>query len=204
MALEIPYPDDVKAPFGYDEDGVTPKAPLGYKSDGNPRISNRGRKAGSVGTTPRRTSSTRRKGGRSDAQRRDMLTMLADMWITTPLAALSKSDALAKRIGEKQTDALAADAVIVDHFKEGLADGLIELSKSKPSVLAWMDTVEEKAPWIMLATVGVQVAKAVVENHLNPSKEMANYGRQLAQVKAAKFAADIEAEAQSMGVKDAA
>lgn len=199
MALEIPYPNDPKAPFGFEEDGVTPKAPMGYKSDGNPRVSNRGRKAGSTTGTasPRRTSSKAKK-GRSDAQRREMLLELTDMWITTPLAALSKSDAIAKRIGQKQADALAGDALILDTYKEGVANGLIYLSQTKPGVLAWMDTVEEKAPWMMLAMVGVQIAQAVVSNHMNPDPRLAEAGRNMAQAKAEMFAQAVAQESEMM------
>lgn len=198
MALEIPYPDDLKAPFGYEDDGITPKSPMGLKSDGNPRVSNRGRKAGSSGTTgPRRTTTTRSKKGRDDARRAQMLRDLTDMWITTPLAALSKSDAVAKRIGEKQADALAADAYIIDAHKEGLVTGLIYLSQTKPGVLSWLDTVEEKAPWMMLAMVGVQIAQAIATNHMSPNNDLATRGRNMAQQKAEAYAAmmaDTEAD----------
>lgn len=199
MSIEIPYPNDVNAPFGYEEDGITAKAPLGYKADGKPRVSNRGRKSGgSTGvSSPRRTTAKSKK-GRSDAQRREMLLELTDMWITTPLAALSKSDAIAKRIGAKQADALAADALILDTYKEGVANGLIYLSQTKPGVLAWMDTVEEKAPWMMLAMVGVQIAQAVVTNHMNPDPRLAEAGREMATKKAERFAQAVEAETEMM------
>lgn len=206
MSIEIPYPNDVNAPFGYEEDGITAKAPLGYKADGKPRVSNRGRKSGgSTGVSSPRRNTTRKKAGRSDAQRRTMLMGLTDMWVTTPLAALSKSDAIAKRIGEKQADALAADALIIDTYKEGVANGLIQLSQTKPGVLSWLDTVEEKAPWMMLAMVGVQIAQAVVSNHMNPDARLAEAGRAMAAKKAEDFAREVEEESRQMGlVNDAA
>lgn len=190
------------APWGYEEDGSTPKAPLGYKSDGKPRISNRGRKAGG-GTgvaAPRRKTASKTRQGSSDSDRKKMLVDMVNMWVATPLAGASASPVLVKRIGEKQTDALAGDAVIISHYAEPLADGLITLSHSKPGVLAWLDTVEEKAPWMMLAMVGVQMSKAFVENHLNPNPDLAAAGRLQAAVRTQKMIAEIEAEARAMGI----
>jgi hypothetical protein len=52
--------------------------------------------------------------------------------------------------------------VILSHFSPAIADGLIVLSQSaSPGVLAWLDQVEDKAPYLMLAQVGVQVTKAL-------------------------------------------
>lgn len=184
------------APWGYEDDDITPKAPLGYKADGTPRISNRGRKTGPTGprSPSTRTSSRKGKTKASDAQRKGMLMTLTDMWVTTPLAAGSQSDAIKNRLGEKHTKALAGDAAIVNHYREGIVDGLIILSQSKPGVLAWMDSMEEKAPWIMLVTVGMQMTKAIVENHLNPSEALAERGVTVAQENAQAWVEAAERE----------
>lgn len=193
---EAPDTSNPAAPWGYEEDGTTPKAPLGYKADGLPRISNRGRRTGSVVRSPGVKSGRKTKQKSSDTQRKGMLMTLTDMWVVTPLAALSQSDAVKKRVGVKHTSALAGDAAIVNHYREGIVDGLIVLSQSKPAVLAWMDSMEEKAPWIMLATVGAQMTKAIVENHLNPSEALAKQGMQVAQENAQAWVEQAEAQQQ--------
>src|SRR2546422_512736 len=102
LVLDIkPDASNPAAPWGYEDDDITPKAPLGYKTDGTPRISNRGRKTGATGAprSPNSRGPRKPKNKASDAQRKGMLMTLTDMWVTTPLAALSQSDAIKKRIG---------------------------------------------------------------------------------------------------------
>lgn len=199
---------DLQAPHGRDEDGV-PLAPYGHKKDGTPRQSNRGARPGesrsSGGSrrppgTPRRGRPGTRVANRTDQQRHAALVGLADMLIVTPLAGLSSSPQLATRFGVKQTDALAGDAVIVSTFMPAVAESLIVLSQTKPGALAWLDTVEEKAPYLMLMQVGMQMTKAIVENHLNPSTELAKSGRLQSQMKLEQMAQMIQAEAAAMGI----
>jgi len=140
------------------------------------------------------------KANEVDQRRKELLVSLTDMFVSTPLAGASLSPALRKRIGDKHTGALAGDAVILSTFMPHVADGLVVLSQSKPSVMSWLDSVEEKAPYLMLAQVGMQMTKAFISNHLNPDERLANAGRLAAQMRVAKMAQDIEDEARAMGV----
>lgn len=195
--------DDPAAPFGYDEDG-TPKAPYGLKVNGQPRLSNRGAKAGAG----RRTgpAKTPRGGGsgsrlnRSDKDRKQSLLALADMLVITPLGGLSASPQVVARIGQKQADAFAGDAVILEQHIEPLADSLIELSQTKPGLLSWLDNVEQNAPWIPLAMVGLQMTKAFVENHVNPNPDLIAAGKLMGRVKQAKMIEMIREQAREMGI----
>lgn len=193
--------DETKnAPHGREEDG-TPKTPYGMNVDGTPRKSNRGARAGQKGNGGRRkTTPTAKTSNMTDKKRREMLIGLTDMMIVTPLAGLSLSPQIESRIGKTHADALAGDAVILSHFSPGLADGLIMLSQSKPSALAWLDSVEDKAPYLLLAQVGVQVAKALISNHTTPNPELAHAGRVMAAMKVQAMADEINREADAMGV----
>lgn len=196
MAMDV-ISDDPKAPFGLDGAGV-PIAPYGHKVNGDPRISNRGAKPGQRGNGSKKAVAA--AASETDKKRKAMLESLADMLIVTPLAGASMSPFLAKRLGERQTNALAGDAVIVSSFAPHLADGLIVLGQSKPGALAWLDTVEEKAPYLMLAQVGVQMTKAFISNHLNPDERLANAGRTLVAMRAAQMAEEIERQAEELGI----
>jgi hypothetical protein len=207
MAEETPDRDNPDAPFGHNDDG-TPLAPYGFKANGQPRLSNRGPRpgGGSSGSTESRrnkpTPSTAKGKAQEerDQQRKAALLQLSDMFITTPLAAASSSAALAKRIGEKQTNALAGDAVIWSFFAPSLADAAIDYSEQKPRTLAWMDSIQEKAPLLMFASVGLQMTKAFIGNHTDPNPEVAKAGRRLARMNVAKMAQAINAEAEAMGI----
>lgn len=191
------------APHGRDESGK-PLTPFGVNIDGSPRKSNRGARPGqragggrSRGRSPRVGSKVKSP---TDEQRREMLLGLGEMVITGPLAALSMSPLVAKRFGKQQADALAGDAVILTQYMPGIAEGLIVLSQSKPGALAWLDQVEEKAPYLLLANVGVQVAKALVGNHLNPNPDLARAGRLQLAMNQQAMIANIEAAAAEMGI----
>lgn len=190
------------APHGYEEDGVTAKAPYGWNVDGTPRKSNRGARAGQRGNGNARA--TKRPGvsatSMTDKKRKEMLVGLAEMFVVTPLAGFSASPMLSKRLGPQHTDALAGDAVIVSHFMPSIADGLIILSASKPETLRWLDSVEDKAPFLMLAQVGVQVVKALVSNHANPNPQLAAAGRTMVAMRVQEMADEINREAEAMGI----
>lgn len=196
----MPTSDDPTAPHGYEEDGVTPKAPYGLNKDGTPRKSNRGARAGQRGNQGARNRPTARRVSMTDARRKETLLGLVDMAVVTPLAGLSQSPIVAKRLGPTQADALAGDAVIVSYFAPATADALIVFAQQKPGVLAWLDRVEENAPYLMLAQVGLQLTKALVENHMRPNPDLAASGRVMVQMKLAQMAQQIQDEAAAMGV----
>lgn len=192
------------APHGRDPDTGEALTPYGLNRNGTPRKGNRGAKPGPRANRPRtgrRAAPKVKSGSQTDARRKDALIGLADMLIVTPLATVSASPQLAGRFGDKQTDAFAGDAVLVSRFMPDIADGLILLSQSKPGALAWLDQVEEKAPYLFLANVGVQLAKAVAENHLRPNPRLAEAGRLMVAMRVQQMAEAIEAEARAMGVE---
>jgi hypothetical protein len=192
--------DDPAAPFGRDGDGA-PHAPYGLKVNGEPRLSNRGAKPGGN----KRSGAARRTPGprtanRTDKQRRETLIDLADMLVITPLSGLSASPQVAARFGQKHADAFAGDAVIIQQELEPLADGLVELSQTHPKLLSWLDNVEQNAPWIPLAMVGLRTAKAFVENHTNPNPDLIIAGKLMGRIKQAKMIEMIHEQARQMGI----
>jgi len=122
------------------------------------------------------------------------------MMIISPLTAASMTPGLSKKIGKAQCDALAGDAVILTEYMPKLAEGLIVLSQSKPGALAWLDQVEDKAPYLLLLNVGVQVGKALVSNHMNPNPRLAHAGRLQGAIRSLQLAEMIEAQAAEMGI----
>jgi hypothetical protein len=195
---------EVFAPHGVDADGK-PNAPYGYLKDGvTPRKSNRGARPGARSTGRSRAPRSRPAASvrnRSDKQRVDALVSLIDMTMVTPLAGLAMSPGISKRFGDKHARAFAGDAVILSAYAPGIAEGLVVLSQTKPGVLAWMETVEEKAPYLLLANVGLQMVKALVENHLHPNEELSRAGGLMMQMKLSEMAAGIEAAAAEMGIQ---
>lgn len=182
------------APHGYDDEGK-PKAPYGLNTDGTPRKSRRGPVAGRRVSSPAVDRPKVEVSSKSDKERKGMLLQLADAFLVTPLANFSKTPFLGKKIG-KHADALAGDALILAHYGPALADAAILMSKDRPGLLSWLDKAEQNAPWLMLAQVGIQVAKSIAENHINPDPAMAAAGRNLAQMRMQQMAAEVNAEAE--------
>lgn len=188
------------APHGRDENGE-PKTPYGKNLDGTPRKSNRGARPGQRrGGARSKARPGVKAGNATDAQRKAMLCQLGEMSITGPLVALSAAPPIVSRFGQEQADAFAGDAVIITQFMPHLADGLIVLSQSKPGALAWLDQVEEKAPFLLLASVGVQLVKALANNHMNPNPQLAAAGKLQAQMNQQAMIRAIEEEAAAMGI----
>lgn len=188
-----------EAPHGYAEDGVTPRAPYGLKADGTPRLSNRGRtskKAAQQG--PAAT-----KGRSASAQRardqRDGLLALADA-VLSPAMAAASSPAFAKKIGQKRADGLAGGLVILDGYVPAYADWVVQLAQTKPGMLAWMDRLEDNAPYLQGAIITAQLMKALAGNLVNPDPRLAEAARLKAQIRNAQMADAIEQEAAKMGI----
>jgi hypothetical protein len=203
-------PTDPAAPHGRDPNGV-PLAPYGHRTDGIPRRSNQGARSGNgfspvgkVSPPPRKPDASPPGSpvvlSRADRARRDALVALTEMGIVLPLVSASVSPPIAKRIGELQSMALAGDAVIVAQFAPSAAEALVVLAQSKPGVLRWLDTMEERAPYLMLAQVGAQVVKALIGNHTHPSRRLADAGMRLAEMRAQQMVRAIEEEAAAMGI----
>jgi len=202
----MPDTIDPSAPHGRDEHG-NPLAPFGYTLDGRVKKDNRGapqgRKSGARTTrTPRKRSASPSvtSTSRRDAQRREALLSLTEMFVVMPLAAMSAAPPIKTRLG-KHADALGGDAVIISHYSPAVADSLIVLSQTKPGVLTWLDRMDEKAPYLMLANVGIQITKALVSNHMNPNPDLNAAGRTLAASRAAQMVETINAEAAANGIQ---
>jgi hypothetical protein len=198
--------EDPDAPHGRDANG-DPLAPYGYKVDGTPRKSNRGAAPGQKGNSgsgkkPAAAASPAQFSA-TDKKRVETIVGLVEMGVVMPLVGASMSPQLAKRLGPARAhhvDALAGDAVILSQFSRPLAEAVVVLGQTKPAALAWLDSVEEKAPYLMLAQVGIQLTKAIVGHHMNPQPRLNNAGRLLAQVRSAQIAEQIEAEARAYGI----
>lgn len=192
-----------EAPFGRDEHGQ-PLTPYGTKVNGQPRTSNRGAQPGQRGNANRSARTQKAPGMKAsvssltDIQRKSLLIDLAANLLVTPLASASKAPFVKKYIGPAQTDALAGDAFILNAFSPHIADAMILLSKTKPKTLAWMDKVEDNAPYVMIAQVGIQLAKAIADNHFKPNPKVADAGRNLAAMRIAEMADEINRQAAAM------
>lgn len=189
------------APHGRDENG-DPIIKFGVNLDGTPRKSNRGARPGQKqgSTSKARTKTSPTTTSATDKQRKTALLSLAEMFVLIPLAGASVAPPVIKAIGPVHADALAGNALILKHYSEPLADSLIVLSQAKPGMLAWLDTLEEKAPYLMLLKVGAEITKALVSNHMNPNPQLNEAGRQMATMSVMKMAAEIQQEADEMGL----
>lgn len=198
MPIDRRNPD---APHGYDTDGVTPLAPYGLKTNGKPRLSNRGARsdggfARTAATAPAASAP------KSVKKQREALIMMADIFIATPLAGLSTNRFVKGWIGERQADALAGDSVIISHLAPHIAEGLIDAAQDKPSLLGFLDKVDEKAPWLKLTYAVGQLAKMMAANHLSPDPSLNAAGRKVAEIRMRKLAQEISDEAAQYGVTD--
>lgn len=185
------------APHGYEADGVTPKAPYGYRRDGVPRKSNRGARPGGFGGGSKPAAT---KASRTDAKRAEGLVMMAELFICTPLAAASKNRLVKRYLGEKHTDALAGDALIISMHAQVTAEGMIEYAQDHPGFLSWMDTVEERATSLKLLYALGQIGKAVAMNHIAPDPKVAEAGRNMARMRTVQAAQAAQQEAERYGL----
>lgn len=184
------YTDDELAPHGRDHEGV-PLAPYGLKKDGNPRKSRSGRSAAS-GTAPapakKATPNTKAQhsAGSRAAQKQGLID-LADM-LLTPASMAASAPPLRRKYGDKRADAIAGSVVIVESFVPDIAEFATVVGESRPGLLAWMDTVEDKLPLIMGAKIAVGLGKALWGNWQNPNPELAKAAARRGPVRAAQFA----------------
>lgn len=185
------------APHGYEADGVTPKAPYGYRKDGVPRKSNRGARPGQFGGT-----AATPRASKTDRKRVESLVMLAETLVCTPLALASSNPLVKRYLGEKHTDALGGDALILSQCAPLLAEGAVEYAADHPGWLSWMDTVEERASSLKLLYGLSQVTRLVISNHIAPDPTVAEAGRHLAKLRSIKQAQAVQEEAARYGLGD--
>ncbi|MFE0812678.1 hypothetical protein ACFW34_35175 [Streptomyces sp. NPDC058848] len=188
---------DPQAPHGRADDG-TPLAPYGLKTDGTPRLSNRGRTAKKTQPGPSATKG-RSAGAQKAREQRDGLVQLADALLSPAMAATS-SPAFAKKVGEQRAQGLAGSLVIVDGFVPAYADWIVQLSQTKPGMLAWMDRMEDNAPYLQGAIITAQLVKAVAGQMMRPDPRLAEAARLKATIRNQQMAAAIEQEAAAMGI----
>jgi hypothetical protein len=188
---------DPKAPHGRAEDG-TPLAPYGLKTDGTPRLSNRGRTAKMAAPGPSATKGSTASAKKAREQREGLLA-LADA-VLSPAMAATSSPAFAKKAGKKRADGIAGSLVILDGFLPSYADWVVQLSQTKPGMLAWMDRIEDNAPYFQGAVITAQLVKALAGNIANPDPRLAEAARLKAQIRNAQMADAIEQQAAAMGI----
>lgn len=195
--------ESVVAPHGRDDQGV-PKAPFGYNQDGNPRKSNRGRRAG-VGAPPKKAEKNVKSGSRpksrTKAQTKTQLMELVGE-LTAAVAKGVDSAVVRSRIGDRHAGAIMGHTVIVQAVAPDFLDGLIMEAEKRPGLLAWMDRAEDVAPKLVMAKALMTVVAAVAQNHMNPSPELEHAARSMVSVRAARYAAAIEEEAAALGLVD--
>jgi hypothetical protein len=188
---------DPEAPHGRDDDGV-PLAPYGFKTDGSPRLSNRGARSKAVPKAPPSLSGNG-AGAKKLREQRDGLVQLADAILSPAMAAMS-NPGVAQKVGSRRAAGLAGSLLIVEGYVPAYADWIVALSATKPGMLAWMDRMEDKAPYIQGAIITAQLVKAVASNLADPDPRLAEAARLKAKIRAAQMAEAIEAEARRMGV----
>lgn len=195
-------PDEsVVAPHGRDDQG-TPKAPFGYTQEGNPRKSNRGRRAGV--SAPQKKSERNVKAGsrpksRSKAQTKTQLMELVGE-ITSAVAKGVDTGKVRERIGDRHAGAIMGHAVIVQAVAPDVLDGVILAAEKRPGLLAWMDKAEEAAPMVLIAKGLATLTAAIVQNHMNPSAELETAARQMVKNRTARYVEAIEQEATELGL----
>ncbi|WP_371591271.1 hypothetical protein [Streptomyces sp. NBC_00470] len=190
---------DTKAPHGRDPESGEPLAPYGFKADGTPRLSKRGRTSAKPGAGAPTATRGRSAGAQRARDQRDGLLQLADALLSPAMAAASH-EGVAKKIGERRAAGLAGSLVILDGYVPAYVDQVVALSQSKPGMLAWMDKLEDSAPYMGLALVTMQLVKAIGTNMLQPDPRLAEAARLKARVRAAQMAAAVEEEARRQGV----
>jgi hypothetical protein len=192
--------NDPSAPHGYADDGVTPLAPYGLKTDGTPRLGNRGRAPTKQGARKGPAAVQGNSAGAKKArEQRDGLVQLADALLSPAMAAMS-NPAVAKKVGEKRAAGVAGSLLIVEGYVPAYADWIVALSTTKPGMLAWMDRLEDNAPYFQGAIITAQLVKAVASNMMSPDFRLAEAAKLKARIRAAQMAQAIEDEAARMGV----
>lgn len=189
---------DAEAPHGRADDG-TPLAPYGLKADGTPRLSNRGRTSKKAAAAGPSATKGRSAGAAKAREQRDGLIALADA-VLSPAMAGASTEAFVRKVGHRRAEGLAGSLVIVDGFVPAYADWLVQLSQSKPGMLAWMDRMEDKAPYLQGAIITAQLVKAVAGQMMSPDPRLAEAARLKAQIRNQQMAAAIEQEAAKMGI----
>lgn len=196
--------EEILAPHGRDDDGV-PKAPFGFKDDGNPRKSNRGRRPAGVAAPPKKSTPNVKAGARpkarTKAQTKNQLMELVGMF-TQSVAKAAEAPPVRKKLGERHATALQGDAIILEAVMPDVLDGVILYADRKPGLLAWMDKAEDAAPALLIARGLATMSVAIVQNHMHPDPQLAAAARSMVKVKAARYAAAIEAEAAALGLVD--
>lgn len=190
---------DAQAPHGYADDGVTPLAPYGLKTDGTPRLSNRGRTAKKAAAGGPSATKGRSAGATKAREQRDGLLQLADA-VLSPAMAATSSPGFVKKVGEQRAAGIAGALVIVDGFMPSYADWIVQLSQTKPGMLAWMDRLEESTPYLQGGIITAQLIKAVAGQIMNPDPRLAEAARLKASIRNAQMASAIEQEAARMGI----
>ncbi|MFG2848498.1 hypothetical protein ACGF12_35865 [Kitasatospora sp. NPDC048296] len=199
--------DDVQAPFGYDEDG-TVIAPYGLKADGTPRLSNRGRTAGQGfggGGAPKKKAAPappkKSRPGPAEqptVKRNGQVDYVAAATGAVSMAAmipgLLGGTKLAERfIGPKHSLALRGDSAILGMMAEPLGAALGTIAPGVPWLAGLLKGGSIPKEWAVLAVTLSKLTMAVVENHRQPSQQLADLSQSMVALQAQQIAQQIKA-----------
>jgi hypothetical protein len=189
------------APFGLDDSGY-PYAPYGLKRDGNPRLTAGGRPAADTVPAAAAAAGEPPKLKPLDEVGKKRVAALvdgADM-LAVGAVALAQWEPAIKRVGERHAMGIAGNAVILQQFAPGLAEGVVRWAETKPGMLGWLDGMQENTPALMLALTAGQMVKAMVQQQLSPDIRLARAGVLMGRIRAVQLAQQIEDQAKAMGI----
>ncbi len=191
---------DADAPHGRDPHTGDPLAPYGYRADGRPRLSRRGRSAGSKkASAPRKRSSSSSSSSSSSAAKKGPdyteagrgVMMLAAM--PFQVASMGPVGFLVGRfLGEKYVTACAGNAAIVNMFTEPGAAAIAGVAEVNPGVARRLESGGIKVPYIIALKTGMDLVGALVQNFVQPSQELAETGKQMMILQSQQVRAQIE------------
>jgi len=144
--------EDEKAPFGFEDDGVTPKAPYGLKADGTPKKLP-GRPSNPF---PKAPAAKKSGGGGSKAKAPDY---------TEGILGLFQIPAMGLALAGGKNPVLAADAAAVTAYAPGIAQALNQVAQEQPAVAAVLDRVLSVGPYGAVLAAALPLGLQLAVNH---------------------------------------
>ncbi|MEU9048381.1 hypothetical protein AB0D63_43335 [Kitasatospora sp. NPDC048343] len=196
--------EDPQAPFGYDEDG-TVIAPYGLKADGTPRLSNRGRTAGQgfggTGTGPKKKAPAPPKKPRPSAAEQPTVKRNGQIdYVSAATGAIQLGSMLPglaagfleRFIGPKQAMALRGDAAILGMMAEPLGGAIGAIAPGVPWLASMLKGGSIPKEFAVLAVTLGKATMAIIDNHRNPSQQLADLSQSMVALQAQQIAQQIK------------